>query len=126
VRSLGLASRVSFRAGDFFRDGLPTADVITMGHVLHDWDRAQKKALLHKAYDALPVGGSLVVFEAMIDDDRSKNAFGLLMSLNMLIETHGGFDYTGADCVSWMKEIGFKQTRVQHLVGPDSMVVAVK
>jgi hypothetical protein len=126
VASRGLASRVSFATGDFFRDPLPRADVITMGHILHDWDLAQKKALLQKAYEALPTGGSLVVFEAMIDDDRSKNAFGLLMSLNMLIETKGGFDYTASDCVSWMKEAGFNETRVQHLVGPDFMVVGVK
>jgi hypothetical protein len=126
VASLGLGSRVSFTAGDFFRDALPKADVITMGHILHDWDLAEKKMLVKKAYEALPSGGSFVVFEAMIDDDRSKNAFGLLMSLNMLIETRGGFDYTTADCVGWMKEAGFKETRVQHLVGPDSMVVGIK
>jgi hypothetical protein len=126
IASLGLSSRVSFAEGDFFKDPLPRADVITMGHVLHDWDLAEKKILVQKAFEALPVGGSLVVFEAMIDDDRSKNAFGLLMSLNMLIETRGGFDYTAADCASWMKEAGFSETRVQHLGGPDSMVVAIK
>ena len=70
--------------------------------------------------------GAVIVYDCIIDDDRSKNAFGLLMSLNMLIETPGGFDYTGTDCEGWMKEVGFKQTRVEHLVGPDSMVIATK
>jgi hypothetical protein len=126
VGSLGLAARVSFREGDFFRDPLPKADVITMGHILHDWDLTQKKVLVAKAFEALPAGGSLVVFEAMIDDDRSQNAFGLLMSLNMLIETSGGFDFTATDCASWMKEAGFSKTRVQPLVGPDTMVVGIK
>jgi hypothetical protein len=82
--------------------------------------------LIGKAYDALPPGGALVVYEAIIDDDRSKNAFGLMMSLNMLIETPGGFDYTGADCAGWMKDAGFARSRVEPLVGPDSMVVAIK
>ncbi|MGZ5969900.1 MAG: methyltransferase [Polyangiales bacterium] len=126
IASLGLSSRVSFAGGDFFQEPLPRADVITMGHILHDWDLAQKKMLVRKAFEALPVGGSFVVFEAMIDDDRSRNTFGLLMSLNMLIETRGGFDYTTADCASWMKEAGFAETRVQHLVGPDSMVIGIK
>jgi hypothetical protein len=126
LAKLGLSSRVSFQEGDFFKEALPKADVITMGHILHDWDLAEKKMLVKKAYEALPTGGSFVVFEAMIDDDRSKNAFGLLMSLNMLIETPGGFDYTPADCIGWMKEAGFKETRVQHLVGPDTMVVGIK
>jgi hypothetical protein len=97
-----------------------------MGHILHDWDLPTKKMLIAKAFDALPPGGSLILFEAIIDDERKTNAFGLLMSLNMLIETRGGFDYTGADGSAWMREAGFKQTRVEHLSGPDSMVVGVK
>jgi hypothetical protein len=97
-----------------------------MGHILHDWDLAQKNMLVRKAYDALPAGGAFIVYDTIIDDDRRQNAFGLLMSLNMLIETPGGFDYTGADCIGWMKDAGFKDTRVEHLVGPDSMVVGIK
>ncbi len=126
VGANGLSDRLRFYAGDFFADPLPQADVIIMGHILHDWDLAQKRLLLKKAYDALPAGGALIVYEALIDDDRRENAFGLLMSLNMLIETAGGFDYTGADCQGWMKEAGFMETRVEHLVGPNSMVVAIK
>jgi precorrin-6B methylase 2 len=122
----GVADRVQFAGGSFLTDALPKADVVLMGHILHDWDLATKKLLIAKAYDALPVGGALVVYEAIIDDARSQNAFGLMMSLNMLIETPGGFDYTGADCTAWMREAGFKATRVEALVGPDSMVVAIK
>jgi hypothetical protein len=121
-----LSKRLTFKSGSFFTDELPKADVVLMGHILHDWDLEQKKMLLKKSYAALPPGGAVVVYEAIIDDDRAKNAFGLMMSLNMLIETEGGFDYTGADCMGWMKEAGFRETRVEHLVGPDSMVVGIK
>lgn len=126
VAEQGLSDRVRFQAGDFFKDELPRADVIVMGHVLHDWDLAQKKFLLAKAFAALPKGGAVIVYDAIIDDDRRENAFGLLMSLNMLIETTGGFDYTGTDCSAWMREAGFTETRIEHLVGPDSMVVGIK
>ena len=126
VTQLGLGDRLSFTAGDFFADSLPEADVLVMGHILHDWDLEEKRTLLKKAYDALPRGGALIVYEALIDDERRSNAFGLLMSLNMLIETPGGFDYTGADCQAWMQETGFRESYVEHLVGPDSMVVGVK
>ena len=122
----GVSQRLRFQPGDFFNDPFPAVDVITMGHVLHDWNLETKQMLLRKAYEALPEGGALVVYEALIDDDRRQNAFGLLMSLNMLIETKDGFDYTGADCSGWMKQAGFRKTRVEHLVGPDSMVVAIK
>src|SRR4029079_17518532 len=93
LAGLGLAERVTFMPGSFFDQDLPKADVILMGHILHDWDLPTKRMLIKKAYDAIPAGGALVVYEAIIDDDRSKNAFGLMMSLNMLIETPGGFDY---------------------------------
>ena len=122
----GLAGRLTFHGGSFFADPLPRADVLVMGHILHDWNLEEKKMLLGKAYEALPTGGSLIVYEALIDDDRRENAFGLLMSLNMLIEYPGGFDFTGADCQAWMTEAGFQQTRVEHLVGPDSMVIGIK
>jgi precorrin-6B methylase 2 len=126
VAEHGLSDRLTFHAGDFFKDDLPTIDVIVMGHILHDWNLDEKRRLLAKAHAALPKGGALIVYESLIDDERKENAFGLLMSLNMLIETPGGFDYTGADCQSWMREAGFSKTRVEHLVGPDSMVVGVK
>lgn len=126
VASHGLQDRLAFAKLDFFKESFPRADVIIMGHILHDWDLPTKKMLIGKAYDALPSDGALVVFDAIIDDERRSNAFGLLMSLNMLIETHRGFDYTGADCTAWMRGAGFKQTRVVHLHGPDSMVIGVK
>lgn len=122
----GLAERVAFKGGSFFTDDLPSADVLLFGHILHDWDLPTKQMLLAKAYAALPSGGAVVVYDAIIDDDRSKNAFGLMMSLNMLIETPGGFDYSGADCIGWMQAAGFRDCRVEHLVGPDSMVIGIK
>lgn len=122
----GVGRRLQFYAGDFFKDPIPKTDVIVMGHILHDWNLDEKLMLLRKAYDALPANGALIVHEALIDDARKKNAFGLLMSLNMLIETHGGFDFTGADCRKWMKDVGFRRTTVERLAGPDGMVVGFK
>lgn len=127
VASAGLSDRLKFHPGDFFEDEeLPAADVLAMGHILHDWGLEDKLELLRKAHRALPDGGGLIVYGAVIDDDRSSNAFGLLMSLNMLIETREGFDYTGEDCRRWMREVGFSETWVEPLAGPDSMVVGVK
>jgi hypothetical protein len=126
VQHNGVDGRVQFVGGDFFADDLPQVDVVAMGHILHDWDHDTKRALIGKTYDALPDGGALIVYDAIIDDDRSQNAFGLLMSLNMLIETPGGFDYTAAECIGWMHDAGFKSAWVEHLVGPDSMVIGTK
>jgi len=126
VAANGLSGRVKFSPGSFLIQPLPKADVVMMGHILHDWNLEEKQMLVRKAYEALPEGGAYIVYESIIDDDRSTNAFGLLMSLNMLIETSGGFNYTGADCAEWMKKAGFRETRVEHLFGPDSMVIGIK
>jgi len=126
VAACGLAGRLQFYPGDFFADPLPSADVLVLGHILHDWSLEEKLTLLRKAYDALPDGGALIVYDSIIDDDRRANTFGLLMSVTMLIETQAGFDYTFADCRSWMADTGFRDSYTEPLTGPDSMVVGIK
>jgi SAM-dependent methyltransferase len=126
VASFGLADRLAFAAGDFFAGPLPQADVITIGHVLHDWSLDERLQLLRAAHAALPVGGAVIVFDAIIDDERRRNAFGLLMSLNMLIETPAGADYTAAECSGWLEQVGFRETHAVHLAGPDSMVIGIR
>jgi hypothetical protein len=126
ISAEGLADRVKTASGDFFTDPLPRADVITMGMILHDWNLEHKKMLIAKAYDALPAGGAFVVIENLIDDERRTNAFGLLMSLNMLIEFGEAFDYTGADFDHWCRDAGFARTEVIPLRGPASAGVAYK
>ncbi len=126
ITMMGLSDRVSVQSGDFLTEDLPKADVITMGNVLHDWGAKEKKMLIKKAYDALPQGGALVVIENIIDDNRSVNAFGLLMSLNMNIETPEGFDFSAADFDGWAKECGFSHTSAMPLTGPSSTVIAIK
>ena len=126
VAANGLSQRLSFRGGDFLADPLPPGEVYITGHILHGLGLDDKLAILRRALAALPAGGSLIVYDSIIDDERRENVFGLLMSLNMLIETAAGYDYTRADCVGWMREVGFRDMRVEHLAGPTSMVVGFK
>ena len=126
IAAAGFSDRVSTASGDFFEDPLPRADVITMGMILHDWNLEKKMHLIRAAYDALPPGGVLVAVEALIDDARRENTFGLLMSLNMLIEFGEAFDYSGADFRKWCSEVGFERFEVIHLAGASSAAVAYK
>jgi hypothetical protein len=126
IRDHGMAERVQAGVVDFLRDELPKADLITMGMILHDWNLDIKKMLIAKAYRALPKGGALIAIEAIIDDERRKNAFGLLMSLNMLIEFGDAFDFTGADFAGWCQEAGFSRCEVLGLNGPASAAIAYK
>ena len=126
LKAMGVDDRVTTVAGDFFADDLPKADVITMGNILHDWNEHEKRTLIGKAYAALPDGGRFIAIENLIDDERRANTFGLLMSLNMLIETPGGFDYTSAQFDGWCRAAGFTRTEVVPLAGPTSAAVAYK
>jgi predicted O-methyltransferase YrrM len=126
IAEAGLEQRVTTATGDFFKDPLPKADIITMGMILHDWNLEKKMHLIRSAYDSLPPGGALVAIEALIDDARRENVQGLLMSLNMLIEFGDAFDYSGADFRAWCGEAGFKRFEVIHLAGPSSAAVAYK
>ncbi|MGH2836893.1 MAG: methyltransferase [Thermoleophilaceae bacterium] len=126
IEAAGMSDRIETAGGDFFADPLPRADVITMGLILHDWNLERKMHLIRAAYDALPNGGALIAVENIIDDARRENVFGLMMSLNMLIEFGDAFDFTGADFDGWCKEAGFKETHVEHLAGPASAAIAYK
>ena len=126
IAKAGLNGRVSARPLNFLEEPFPKADLITMGMILHDWNLDHKKALIAKAYDALPQGGALVAIENIIDDDRRQNAFGLLMSLNMLIEFGDAFDFTGADFQSWCLDTGFRRCEILPLAGPASAAIAYK
>ena len=126
VESRGLDDRVTFHGGDFFEEPIPEHDVFVMGHILHDWGLEEKLTLLERSYEALPDDGALVVYGSMIDPDRRENEMGLLMSLNMLVETPRGFDYTTEECQEWMADVGFAETECRDLPGPKSMVVARK
>jgi len=126
VSKMGVADKVEIKSGDFFNDSFPKADIITMGNILHDWGTTDKKMLISKAYDALPKGGALIVIENIIDNERRENAFGLMMSLNMLIETAEGYDFTAADFEEWTRDAGFIETFAMRLTGPTSAVIAIK
>lgn len=126
IEKAGLSGRINVVSGDFLKDALPKADIITMGNILHDWNLEKKKHLIRQAYEALPENGVFVVIENIIDDERRTNAFGLMMSLHMLIEFGDAFDFTGADFWGWCQEAGFKRYEIMHLLGPCSAAIAYK
>jgi hypothetical protein len=126
IAAAGLSDRIVARSIDFFAEPLPSADVITMGMILHDWNLEKKRHLIRAAYEALPPGGAFVIVENLIDDARRANAFGLMMSLNMLIEFGDAFDFTAADFFGWCRDVGFRTMEVIPLAGPASAGVAYK
>jgi hypothetical protein len=125
VAKHGLSERLRFHPGDFLKHPLPSADVLIPGRVMHNWDRKTQMMLLKKAYNVIPTGGALVVYGRLIDDDRS-SVDGLLSSLNMLLMSAGGSNFTGAECRSWMSATGFRKADVEPLTVDQTMIVGLK
>jgi len=126
LKKLNVAERVKIASGDFLKDPMPSAEIITMGNILHGLNEEGKLMLFKKVYDALPENGAFMAIENIIDNERSKNTFGLLMSLNMLIENGDAFDYTPNDFEKWAKQTGFKRIEIIPLTGPTSAAIAYK
>jgi SAM-dependent methyltransferase len=126
IAAAGLSERVTVASGDFFTEALPKADVITMSHILHDWNLDRKRQLISAAHDALPDGGAFIVVEHLIDDARRDNVFGLMMSLNMLLTFGDAFDFTGSDFAGWCRDAGFGDIDILPLTGLTSAGVAYK
>ncbi|WP_433170044.1 methyltransferase [Actinoallomurus sp. CA-150999] len=123
---LGTADRVRFHGGDFFADPLPAADVVILGHVLHDWPADQARVLVERAHDAVTPGGLLLVYDQMLDPVRP-DLPSLLGSLNVALTT-GGSEYTVADCREWAEKAGFRvaETRRLTTIGNDMLLIAAK
>jgi hypothetical protein len=126
IAELHLSNRIQAVSGDLREDPFPAAQLITMGNLLHGFDEPTKQWLVQKAHDSLPPGGAFMAIENIIDNERRQNTFGLLMSLNMLIENGDAFDYTADDFERWTKAAGFKRIELIPLAGPTSAVVAYK
>ncbi|CAM3691774.1 methyltransferase [Kibdelosporangium persicum] len=123
----GTAEQVRFVTGDFFTESLPEADVLIFGHILHDWDDDERRALVARAYESVRPGGVVVIYDRMIDDDRRRNVTGLLGCLNLLVVTPGGSEYTVAECRAYAAAAGFGETTTLPLYdGLETAVIARK
>jgi SAM-dependent methyltransferase len=126
VASFGLDDRLTFVAGDMHEGPLPQADVISFGHLLHGHSESTRRQLIGKAYAALPPGGSLLVYDAMVNKNSRYKFMSLLSSLNIMLETREGFEATTDECAEWFRDAGFRDVTITHLVGPTSMVYGFK
>jgi O-methyltransferase domain/Dimerisation domain len=126
INGFNLSDRIDVASGDLLKDAFPKADIISMGNILHGMNEEAKQQMVQKVYDALPDGGAFIAIENIIDNERRENTFGLLMSLNMLVENGDAFDYTMNDFERWTKAAGFNRTVLIPLAGPSSAAVAYK
>lgn len=118
--------RATYVSCNIFEEPWPPADVYILGHMLHNFDGVRRRYLLGQAFESLPRGGKVIVYDAMIDPERRRSVVGLLMSLNMLIETPDGRDYTRDEAVTFLRDAGFSSLSVRPLTGFDWMASGTK
>jgi hypothetical protein len=120
VEQLNVAEQVSFVGGDFFSDPLPSSEVMIFGHVLHDWSDERCQQLVSKAYEALPAGGTLLLYDPMLTENPSR--LHLTISLHMLLTTEGGREYPTTDALRWFRTAGFADIESVQLGRLDTLV----
>jgi len=110
IADAGLPDRIATVPGDFFTDSTyPEGhDVILLSMIMHDWDEARDREILRKCYQALPSGGAVIISGLLVNDEKSGPPPAALMSLNMLIETEGGRNYTPAEYSAWLDALGYR------------------
>jgi cyclopropane fatty-acyl-phospholipid synthase-like methyltransferase len=126
IAAAGVEDRVQADSIDFFQEPLPGADLISMNNILNSFALPIKNMLIGKAYQALPGGGAFVVIENFLDNDRRSNTFGLLMSLNMLIESDGGYCHTEGEFAGMLRQAGFSQVKFLPINEHTSAAIAYK
>lgn len=125
AREFTAGSRVRPMAGDFFDDPLPTADLYTLGRILHDWSQDKIEALLGRIHEALPVGGGLLIAEKLLDEDLAGPAPAHMQSLNMLVCTEGRERSFSQYC-ELLRAAGFTEMRGERTGAPLDAVLAIK
>lgn len=130
IAQAGFGDRIQTAAGDFFTDASYPAghDAIVLSLIMHDWNEEEDRRILRKCYDALPSGGMVIICELLVNNEKTGPVPGALMSLNMLIETAGGRNYTAAEYTGWLSDTGFHKIRTVRFASPgaDGAVIARK
>jgi hypothetical protein len=118
IADAGLGDRIATQGGDFFVDSLPPGhDTHLYSMIMHDWTEERDRLLLHKSYETLPSGGTIILSELLVDDNKTGPPAAALMSLNMLIETEGR-NYTAAEYSTWLGDAGFVEPRTIRFDAP--------
>jgi precorrin-6B methylase 2 len=127
ITQYGVSNQVKTYPGDFFKGGFPEgADVVLLSQVLHDWGKEECLIILKNAIETLPQGGKIIINEWVIKDEKTGPLAAAMLSLTMLIDTESGSNYTGNEISEMLKKVGFVDTAVQPLIGPNGIVTATK
>src|SRR6185437_1219222 len=123
----GVLDRFQFIEGDMHDVDFGSGhDVAIFGHILHSEGEARSRRLLQKTAAALAPGGTAVIAEFLVNEERTGSPVGLIFGVNMLVNTDEGDSYSFGEIRRWLEEAGFKDTRTVECPGPSPLILATK
>jgi precorrin-6B methylase 2 len=127
AEQMAVADRFDFIGGDVHAaDWRSGYDLIVLGHILHTQGEDLSRALLRKAHAALAPGGTVVVAEVLVDEDRTGPAMPLLFAVNMLVTTDIGDTYSLSEITAWLDDAGYRNVRTLDVPGSSPLILADK
>lgn len=120
---------LDFVAGDldeprFGRPEGETWDYVLVSNILHDRPPAENERLLKEAAGLLAPGGSLIIYEWVIDEGRTSPEGVAKFTPMMVIENEGGYTYTEAEIGDWLAAAGLKARPISQGPGPIAVIRA--
>ncbi len=119
------SERIQAIGGDFFQDELPKGDLYALGRILHDWSAEKIDRLLKRVYDALPVGGAVMIGEKILNEKLDGPRWATLQDINMLIVTEGQ-ERSLSQYAKMLTGIGFRQIQACKTSVPLDVILAFK
>ena len=104
--------------------GTDAHDIGILSQVTHALSPTQNREVFSKFRKALRPGGTLLVVDFMLADDRTGPPMSLLFHSNMLVHTAAGAPWRIDDLTGWLREAGFGEVEVDTGTPPVGMIYA--
>jgi hypothetical protein len=123
VEERGVADRFTSIDGDFHTTDFGEAayDIAVYSHIAHQEGPEENVELFGKLLGALKPGGTLVVCDYVVEDDRSGPPFALLFATEMLLKSDRGGTWRRSDYRSWLLKAGFEKVEFQSTGSPATL-----
>ena len=122
----GVADRFRTVDGDFHEVDLGSGeyDIALYSHIAHQESPAENIGMFRRLRTALKPGGTLLISDFVVDDDRSGPPFPLIFRSEMLLRTRAGATWRRADYEAWLREAGFGRIDFEPTPSPATLVYA--
>lgn len=103
-----------------------TYDLVILAHVCRFIGEERSRTLLRKLTKSLRFGGTLLLADVFLSNDRSGPPAAITLDLSMLVNTSQGHIWTCDEVSAWLKDSGLSEIRRLDVAGPFPIITARK